>query len=113
MEFSTKPVPDRSDAIIVHVGGEIDSQSAEQFREDLVSLITGDVRHLVLNLSDLSYINSSGLGALVAAYKRVRSLDGSVRLCHVRGAIAEVMKLIRLHTIVDIFDTEEAACASL
>jgi anti-anti-sigma factor len=113
MELSTRPLPGRADAIVVSVVGEIDSQSAEQFRQDLVALVNSDVKHLVLNLSDLSYINSSGLGALVAAYKRVRTLDGSLRLCHVRGAIAEVMKLIRLHTIVDIFDTEEAACASL
>ena len=44
----------------------MDSSSAEQFREKLVSLISEPVRHVIVNLEDLTYINSSGLGALVA-----------------------------------------------
>lgn len=113
MEFNVRNLDDRPEVAIVHVAGEVDSSSAEQFREKLVSLISDPVRHVIVNLEDLTYINSSGLGALVAGYKRVRALDGTLKICQVRGSIGEVMKLIRLDKIIDIHDSEEAALASL
>ncbi|MBD3174367.1 MAG: anti-sigma factor antagonist [Armatimonadia bacterium] len=113
MEFKQRQPEGKPGVVIVEVAGEVDSASAEQFREQLVSLIEGPTKHLIVNLADLTYINSSGLGALVAGYKRVRSLDGTLKLCNVRGSIAEVMKLIRLDKIIDIYDSEEEALASL
>ena len=113
MEVKVRNLGDRPEVVIVHVAGEVDSSSAEQFREKLVSLISEPVRHVIVNLEDLTYINSSGLGALVAGYKRVRVLDGTLRIFQVRGSIGEVMRLIRLDKIIEIYDTEEAALASL
>lgn len=113
MEFQVESLDGRPDVVIVRVSGEIDSTSAEQFREKLVSLIAEPVRHLIVSLAELTYINSSGLGALVAGYRRVRALNGTLAICQVRGSICEVMKLIRLDKIIDIHDSEESALASL
>lgn len=113
MEIAVVRPEDRPGVAILRVVGEIDSSTADQFRERLVSLIDETTRHLIVNFAHVAYINSSGLGGLIAAFKRVRASEGSLRLCNVGGAISEVMKLIRLDNIVDIYDTEEAALASL
>jgi len=113
VEFSVRQVTGMPGALVVDVAGEVDSSSAEQFRERLVSLIGGDTKHLIVNLADLTYINSSGLGALVAGCKRVRALDGTLKVCGVRRSIAEVMQLIRLDKIIEVHDTEEQALAAL
>jgi len=113
VELSVRQVTGAPGTVVVDVAGEVDSSSAEQFREQLVSLIAGDTKHLVVNLADLTYINSSGLGALVAGYRRVRALDGTLKLCNVRSSIAEVVKLIRLDKIIEVHDTEEQALGTL
>ncbi len=113
MELIAEIPSQRPDTAILRVSGEIDSATSERFREGLVSRIDENTKHVILNLAEVSYINSSGLGALVAAYKRVKACDGTLRLCRVRGSIAAVMSLIRLDKIVAIYDTEEAALASL
>ncbi len=113
MELRVRGIEGRPDVAVVEVTGEVDSMHAELFRERLVSLVTGPIRHLIVNLADLTYINSSGLGALVAAYRRVRALDGSVKICSARGSITEVIKLIRLDKIIDVYDSEDTVLASL
>jgi anti-sigma B factor antagonist len=113
VELTVSAHPGREDTIVVRVSGEIDSTTAERFREQLVGYIGETTRHLVVDFGDVTYINSSGLGALVAAYKRVRSSDGSLKLCRVRGTIAAVMGLIRLDKMVEIYDTEEQALATV
>jgi anti-sigma B factor antagonist len=113
MELKVCPLEGRDDILVIRVSGEIDSTSAERFREELVGMIGETTRHLVLDLGEVTYINSSGLGALVAAYKRVKASDGSLRLCHVRGMIAKVMELIRLDKMVEMYETEEEALATI
>jgi len=113
MEIVSGPIDGHPDALLVKVTGEVDSTTSERFREELVALVSEDVRHLILDFGDVTYINSSGLGALVAAYKRARSVDGSLILCRVRGTIAAVMSLIRLDKMIDTHDSLEAALATL
>lgn len=113
MTIGANPVDGRSDALLVRVTGEVDSTTSEAFRDELVALVTEDIRHLVIDFGEVTYINSSGLGALVAAYKRARAVEGSLILCRVRGTIAAVMSLIRLDKMIDTCDTVEAALAKL
>ncbi len=113
MELTVSAQQGREGVLIVRVSGEIDSTTSERFREQLVGFIGDTTRHLIVDFGDVTYINSSGLGALVAAYKRVRSSDGSLKLCRVRGTIAAVMSLIRLDKMVEIYESEERALDSI
>lgn len=67
----------QSDAIIVHVRGELDIVSAPVLRQVFIEVLSETpAAHLIVDLSDVSFIDSTGIGVIVGAYKRVRTKGG-------------------------------------
>ena len=87
-------------------------EESNALREKLKSLATGGAAKIVLNMSEIDYIDSSGLGTLVAAHLSAKNSGASVRLCNLGHKFNEVMQLTKLITVFDVFDTEAAAIAS-
>jgi anti-sigma B factor antagonist len=63
-------------------------------------------------MSEIEYIDSSGLGALVAAHLSAKNGGGSIRLCNLGEKFHEVLQLTKLLTVFDVYDTEAAAVSS-
>jgi anti-sigma B factor antagonist len=97
--------PSREVAIVQAVG-EIDLHTAPQFHEALVNLET---KHLVVDLSDCGFIDSTGLGVLVAASKRLRTETPPAVVC--QGRVREVFLLTGLERVFVPCDTVEEALA--
>jgi anti-sigma B factor antagonist len=87
-------------------------EESNALREKLKSLIAGGKKKIVLNMAEIEYIDSSGLGALVAAHLSAKNGGASIRLCNLGQKFHEVMQLTKLLTIFDVYDTEAAAVAS-
>jgi anti-sigma B factor antagonist len=87
-------------------------EESNALREKLKSLATGGAAKIVLNMAEIDYIDSSGLGTLVAAHLSAKNSGASVRLCNLGHKFNEVMQLTKLITVFDVFDTEAAAIAS-
>ncbi|HTA59973.1 MAG TPA: STAS domain-containing protein [Candidatus Baltobacteraceae bacterium] len=87
-------------------------EESNALREKLKSLAAGGTTKIVLNMSEIDYIDSSGLGTLVAAHLSVKNAGASVRLCNLGHKFNEVMQLTKLITIFDVYDTEAAAVSS-
>lgn len=87
-------------------------EESNALREKLKSLVAGGATKIVLNMSEVDYIDSSGLGTLVAAHLSAKTAGASVRLCNLGHKFNEVMQLTKLITIFDVFDSEAAAVAS-
>jgi anti-sigma B factor antagonist len=87
-------------------------EESTALREKLKSLIAGGKQKIVLNMADIDYIDSSGLGALVAAHLSAKNAGASIRLCNLGKKFHEVMQLTKLLTIFDVYETEAAAVAS-
>jgi anti-sigma B factor antagonist len=85
---------------------------SNSLRERLKSLIAEGKKKIVLNMADIKYIDSAGLGTLVAAHLSAKNRGASVRLCHLGKKFHEVMQLTKLLTIFDVYDTEAAAVSS-
>jgi anti-sigma B factor antagonist len=81
-------------------------------REKLKGLIAAGKKKIVLNMADVNYIDSAGLGILVAAYVSARNQGASVRLCQLGKKFQEVMQMTRILTIFDVYDTEAEAVSS-
>lgn len=64
---------------------------------------------LLLNLENIEYLTSAGLGTLVGILKKVRRSNGELKLCCLQAPIRELFEVMRLTRIFDIFETEEAA----
>ncbi len=82
-------------------------------RETLRVQINDGVRHFVLNLGDVSYIDSSGLGELVSAYTTVRNKQGDVKLLNLTTKAKDLLQMTKLLTVFDVYDDEAKALAAL
>jgi anti-sigma B factor antagonist len=81
-------------------------------REKLKSLLAGGKKKIVLNMADVNYIDSTGLGTLVAAHVTAKTQGASVRLCLLGKKFHEVMQMTRILTVFDVYDTEADAVSS-
>ena len=85
---------------------------SNSFREKLKSMLAEGKKKIVLNMVNIKYIDSSGLGTLVAAHVSAKTQGASVRLCNLGKKFHEVMQITKLLTIFDVYDTEAAAVSS-
>ena len=99
--------------MVVAVGGEIDVYTAPKLRERLVELINSGHYHLVINLEGVDFLDSTGLGVLVGALKRVRSHQGSLRLVCTQERLLKIFRITGLAKVFPIYDSvDEAAKAA-
>jgi len=67
---------------------------------------------ILINLEDVTTIDSSGIGELVAAYTTVTNRDGNLRLMKLPPKVQDILQITQLYTVFDVFDSEEEAIAS-
>ncbi|MEQ8719538.1 MAG: STAS domain-containing protein [Acidimicrobiales bacterium] len=95
---------------VLHVHGEIDMASAPAVRRAVVDLVGGGIRWLVLDLGDVGFVDSTGLGVLVGALKRVTSAAGEMTVVCGRENILELFRMTRLTAVFAIYDDVASAC---
>lgn len=89
----------------------IDASTAIAFKTKLFGFLRDGYFNIILNLADVSFVDSSGLGVLVSALKEV-SPQGEIKLCEVRDGVRSIFELTRLDTVFDIHRSEKGAIAS-
>jgi anti-sigma B factor antagonist len=87
-------------------------EESNALREKVKSLLAEGKKKIVLNMDNITFIDSAGLGTLVAAHHSAKSQGASLRLCHLGSKFQEVLQITKLLTVFDVFDTEAAAVAS-
>jgi len=103
----------QDDVAVVHVGGKLmGGPESEELRSVIKGLIDEGVRKFVISLKDVPWINSTGLGAIMAAYTSIQRAEGALRLCHVSDRIQSLFMITKLLTIFDTLPTEEEAISS-
>jgi anti-sigma B factor antagonist len=105
---------DNGATIIRPTADRLDIEVAADFRAMLLSLIDQGNRHLVIDLKDVTFIDSSGLGALVSALKTLKRSSGSgdVRLARVQPPVISLLEIIRLNRVFTSYPTVEQAIQS-
>lgn len=87
----------------------MDIYTAPKLRARLVELIDGGSRQVVVNLEGVSFMDSTGLGSLVAGLKRMREHDGALRLVCTREPVLKVFQITGLDKVFEVMDDLEAA----
>src|SRR5437016_1010576 len=82
-------------------------------RETLRVQVNDGIRLFVLNLGDVSYIDSSGLGELVSAYTTVRNKGGDVKLLNLTAKAKDLLQMTKLLTVFDVYEDENKAITAL
>jgi anti-sigma B factor antagonist len=110
-EINSRTVDDRT-AVVAPVG-EVDLHTAPEIKRRIAELSDQGYTQIVVDLSRINYLDSTGLGVLVGALKRLREKDGELRLVHPTPRVMRVLEITRLVNVFQIFDSEEAALSSL
>jgi anti-sigma B factor antagonist len=98
---------------IVDLSGRITlGEGSSTIREMVRDLLGKGQKKILLNLADVNYIDSSGLGELVSAFTTVRNQGGELKLLSLNKKIRDLLQITRLYTVFEVFDQEAAAVAS-
>jgi len=106
MEFVVEHVQD-ADVVEIPVE-ELDASNAAELKRDIGPIVETK-RKLVLDLSRLRFVDSSGLGAFLSCLRRVNERGGDLKLSNMSSSIRAVFELVRMHRVFDIHPTREAA----
>jgi anti-sigma B factor antagonist len=98
--------------LIVDCAGRIVFGEESAHLRDLVKKLILENNRLVLNLSSVNYIDSGGLGTLVALYTTARNAGGYIKLAHLTQRVGDLLQVTKLVTIFDIYDNEDQAVES-
>ena len=110
IKVSTKSIENVAEQI--DISGQIDVYTSPKVKEAVNALISGGAYNLIVNLEQVRYIDSTGLGVLIGALKKVREHNGHIFLVCVDQQIKKVFTITGLVKIFRIFDTNEAAIAA-
>jgi anti-sigma B factor antagonist len=101
------------DIAIVDFSGKITlGEGSATLRNMVRELISSGHRKILLNLGDVDYIDSSGIGELVGAYTTVRSASGELKLVYLTKRVHDLIQITRLFTVFDVQSDESAAILS-
>src|SRR6202047_1977832 len=98
---------------VIEIEGRIVlGEESNAFRERVKSLLAAGKKKIVLNLANVTYIDSAGLGTLVATFHSARSQGATLKLTNLGSKFKEVLQVTKLMTVFDTYDNETAAIQS-
>lgn len=110
MELNTKKV---GNVIVIYLAGRLDVHLSADIEKEINAIIQNEPdTHLLLNLSDVEYMSSSGLRIFVSTMRILKDLKRQLKLCNMNSAVKKIFEVVELMDMFDIYDTEEEALKS-
>ena len=110
MKASTRQV---DGVTIVDLSGRITlGEGSVVLRDTIKDLLGKGQKKILLNLGDVSYIDSSGIGELVSAFTSVRNQGGELKLLNLTKKVHDLLQITKLYTVFDVKDDEATAIAA-
>jgi len=98
---------------IVDLSGRITlGEGSSKLRQMVRDLLAKNQRKILLNLGDINYIDSSGIGELVSGFTTVRSQGGELKLLQLTKKVHDLLQITRLYTVFEVHDNEQGALDS-
>ncbi len=94
--------------IITFLKDELDADRAEQFSRDTESVVLPEAK-IIFDMSNLKFVDSSGLGAILTLMRRLQAVKGALRLCCLTETAKDILELVRLNRVFDIHETRQDA----
>ncbi|MBL0225691.1 MAG: STAS domain-containing protein [Geobacteraceae bacterium] len=110
MNLKTEP---NGKVMVVMVREErLDAHNSNELKVEMNRLFESGTRDLLVDLKEVRFIDSSGLGVLVSGFKNASTHQGSIKLCGLQTQVKSMFELTRLHRVFDIFQTIDEALES-
>lgn len=100
--------------LVVYLDGELDHHSAEEVREDIDTAIDSkNIKNLVFELSNMKFMDSSGIGVVIGRYKKISSIGGKVGVVISNPHIDRIFQMAGIYKIIHKYSTKEEALANM
>lgn len=109
MDLEITETESSSECTVIGLEGRINGLSAPRLKHYLHDLVARGKTRLILDMKDVSFIDSSGLSALISGLKYTREAKGFLRIADLKEQAATVIKLMMLDRVLDIYDSVEKA----
>jgi anti-sigma B factor antagonist len=104
---------DAGKVTVVDLSGRITlGEGSALLRKTIRGLLDDQRRMIVLNLADVDYIDSSGIGELVSGFSAVKGRNGDLKLLHLTKKVRDLLQITKLYTVFDVFSDESTALRS-
>jgi len=101
------------DVTVVDAVGRITlGEGASTFRDTVRELVGSGHKKMLLNLAEVSYIDSSGIGEMVSGFTTVANQSGQLKLLNLTKRVKDLLQITKLYTVFEVFDDEAAAIRS-
>ena len=109
MKYSVSIEPHSDgDALIIHLQGELDHHSADKLRKDIDGELNNqDIKCCVIDMTGVSFMDSSGLGVLLGRYKLISSRGGTMSIRNPNKTIDRILKMSGIYSIVEVTKYKE------
>jgi len=104
---------EKKDGIIIcNISGEININTSPQLRKSFEAYGEANAAKIVVDFSQVSYIDSSGLATFIELLQRLKKGGGTFRICSMSQKVKNIFEVTKLHKLFEIFDTREAALSN-
>lgn len=97
---------------IIEVIGEIDLYNTKDLKDIIDKMIQQKKYNIILNLKDVPFIDSSGIGTIVTSMYKLQKYNGNLKISNIYGSVAKVFKITHINTSIEIFQNDEEAVNS-
>ncbi len=107
MELKTETV---GEVTVISVCGEtLDAETSGLFKEKVLKLLESATDKVILDIDSVEFVDSSGCGAILSSLRRMTEKGGDLKLCNVQKTVRVMLELVRMHRIMDVFNTRDEA----
>ena len=110
--MNLKTEPNGKIMVVVVREERLDAHNSDELKVEMNRLFESGTKDLLVDLKEVRFIDSSGLGVLVSGYKNAATHQGSIKLCSLQTQVKSMFELTRLHRVFDIFQTMDEALES-
>lgn len=98
---------------VIELEGEVDVYTAPQLKQQMIVMLEGGAKQILVNLANVEYLDSTALGVLIGGLKRMREMDGNMTLVCPSPRIRRVFEITGLDKIFDIYQSESEAADAI
>lgn len=96
----------------VQLAGRLEAATVPELKAEVQKLVKNTSSQIVLDMAGVTFVDSSGLGAMVASLRTVNKVDGDIRIANLTPDVRSIFELTRMHRLFEIYPSSEVAIAS-
>jgi anti-sigma B factor antagonist len=108
----TRPLVERGIAVIGFTRDSLDASNSKQFKEDMAPYLAQH-RRILLDLEDLQFVDSSGLGAMLSCLRAIHDKGGQLALCGMSKPVRTLFELVRMYRVFDVYTNRAEALTAM